>query len=136
MIRRVFKNRRFVVVVALGGLLIVAVTLFPYYAENTEVELRDAQRREDLRNLKLYLTVYHLDHKRYPERLEDLIPDYVIAVPRDPRHGDGIAGATCAARLPSGVFTYRYVTSDDKKKFTLQSCLEAQDKVFLVNSYE
>jgi type II secretory pathway pseudopilin PulG len=46
---------------------------------------RDTSRRADLRQLTLALEMYYDDYGKFPENLEELSPEYMAAVPKDPK---------------------------------------------------
>lgn len=131
------RGKRKLIIIFLELIVIIGVVLM-YLEKKNLAEMRDANRIEDLRNIKLSLTVYYLDNKKYPESLEKLVPNYMLSIPKDPSEGNKIKGDKCARLLGSKTFSYlyKYTISEDNKKFTLSSCLESQDKLFLVNSYE
>jgi hypothetical protein len=57
-------------------------------AANKAVVEGDALHR--LAMLGLAMARYYAEHKKYPDRLEDLVPDYIAAVPVDPFDGKPI----------------------------------------------
>ena len=48
----------------------------------------DSDARHRLAMLGLAMARYHAEHKEYPDRLEDLVPDYLAEVPVDPFDGE------------------------------------------------
>jgi hypothetical protein len=49
--------------------------------------VKEGEARSRITRGELALRMYHLDHGQFPERLEDLVPDYLPAVPEDPFSG-------------------------------------------------
>ena len=56
--------------------------------QQAEQGRKKGQARLRLLAVRLALRAYHLDHGEYPDRLSELAPDYLDAVPADP-FGDG-----------------------------------------------
>jgi hypothetical protein len=77
--------------------LMAAVLLDSFFAPSVSAHYHVASERE-LSLLCFALVAYFADHGRYPEKLADLVPEYLAAIPPDPltdreytyrAHGDG-----------------------------------------------
>ena len=47
-------------------------------------EARRLAATNDIRALASAICIYHLDHKRYPQRIDDLVGGYIAKLPKDP----------------------------------------------------
>ena len=71
--------------------LIVVVTIIGILAAVAVVNVRNAQRkaqetalRDDLTQMRKAIDNFYADKQRYPHDLNELVPDYLRAIPKDP----------------------------------------------------
>ena len=71
--------------------LIVVVTIIGILAAVAVVNVRNAQRkaqetalRDDLAEMRKAIDNFYADKQRYPHDLNELVPDYLRAIPKDP----------------------------------------------------
>ena len=76
------------VMIVVVFLAMMAVIILVALQPSTQMDKsRDAKRKADLQKLKNPLEDYYNDNKCYPPSLNDLVPDYIGAVPKDPATG-------------------------------------------------
>ncbi len=66
------------------GIIVFIATIVIVSLQNASEKGRDARRLEDAKQLRNALTFYYDRHTRYPDELNDLAPEFVSEIPRDP----------------------------------------------------
>lgn len=108
------------VVIAIIGLL---ATIIIVNVSGVQANSRDARRTEDIDSLRKALTLYANDFQGYPASPQEgpagnlaavLVPNYLSAVPPDPRNDGGCNPITA----------YAYCYQSDGKTYNLRYCLE------------
>lgn len=123
--------------IVIAIIAILAAVLFSNIGQTPIRRSNDAKRLSDMHNLRTALTLYYTEHNGvYPadaaSLATELVPDYIPALPRDPRHDrDGCDPSFVADvnRFPSAVdadgdYGYRYLASADQQSYVLQACLQ------------
>lgn len=93
-----------------------------FYLANPQIEARDKQRYQDMKNMQLSLDIYFLKEGRYPEKID--FGKTIVS----PETGDFIS-STPKNSIPandgpcSKDFEYRYVANNNGKSYDLYFCL-------------
>ncbi|MBN1162673.1 prepilin-type N-terminal cleavage/methylation domain-containing protein [Patescibacteria group bacterium] len=69
-----------VLIIGILGTIIIRVM----NVRGIQAKSRDAQRKKDLNTISSVLEWYFADHREYPSNQNDLIPNYINVLPRDP----------------------------------------------------
>ncbi len=64
--------------------IIAAVILVAVNPNKALMQARDTQRASDIATINISLKRYQVDNDRYPNTLEDLVPEYLKQIPQDP----------------------------------------------------
>lgn len=78
---RGFTLLELLVVIAIIGILSAVVLAI---LNSARIEGRDARRIADLKEVRNALELYYDDVKSYPAAIDDLVPNYLTALPGDP----------------------------------------------------
>lgn len=68
--------------------LLAVLLLYAFQPQTQVTRSQDAKRKADLSKLTNILEDYYNDHNCYPTTLNDLVPDYINPLPRDPETGE------------------------------------------------
>ncbi len=73
-----------IVMIIMAVLLSIAVPIY----NHSLLRSREAVLRSDLFTLRSLISQYTLDKQKAPQSLDDLVPTYIKAVPKDPMTGE------------------------------------------------
>jgi len=94
--------------VVIGIIAILATIIFVYFRE-AKAKARDARRKGELRQIENALVIYQDNNNgSYPDSLQELVPNYMLKVPQDPKTG----------------FPYPYKVSAEKNYYEIDANLE------------
>ena len=104
--KRAFTLIELLVVLAVIALLASGVLLM---YSSVKAKSRDGRRMVDIKSVANALELYYTRYAGYPQSLDNLVPDYISAVPRDPRN------------TAPYVYAYTLVNSNE---YSFSFCLE------------
>jgi general secretion pathway protein G len=90
MVKRTKKSQRgftlieLIVVTTIVGILAAVAVVNVKYAQR---KAREAALMENLKNMRTAIDTFYADKQRYPSDLNELVPNYLKAVPKDPITG-------------------------------------------------
>jgi hypothetical protein len=134
------RNNKVVIVVVIVIIIILLISGWKFFSSYIPYDVaknraRDLKRIADLQNFRTALMLYHIEHKKYPNKLSDLVPRYLSEIPLDPREGEPHNNAVCESVIKKNTFSYYYEVLEAEKKFTMSACLE-EGKILTISSKE
>lgn len=77
-----------IMICCIGLLIVMAASLyFIFDPLGTQATARDTKRQTDITQLQNALNAYYEAKHQYPSSLNQLVPDFLVTVPKDPRTG-------------------------------------------------
>ena len=67
-----------------AGILVILMAIAVGRYDQVVIKSREAVLRQDLRDMRKAIQDYTLDKEAAPNSLDDLVPNYIRAVPKDP----------------------------------------------------
>ncbi len=119
------KNKGFTIIellIVIAILGILGSILFVSISGKPTIKARDTKRIGDLNSLRLAVELYFSENQVYPTSLSSLVPDYIQAVPKDPRYADG--STNCGSTLFDDDYAYGVNSTTSPTRYYIAACLE------------
>lgn len=123
-IRKLLRNEKgftmielMIVIIIIGVLAAIAVPVYSEAAQKSKI----SRAKADLRTLESAISIYYAENNEYPENLDELVDDYIKAVPKDPwqkqdydyRSSDGRVRLKASSKNGLTEHLYSYSEIDD-----------------------